>query len=263
MTLVDISQLPEAQKFHTVSFKSKVYDLINVVVDGAVEYPGTYTLKPNTTLNDLYSLVGEFKDHAFEEAIIFSRQSIRNQQLKAIERSRKEVENILIGQSDDTNTLEIADINAAFDTIETENLGRIAGDFSRNSESSKNLILVDGDSVTIPQKLNIISVVGEVLNPISFEFDEKTSLTDAVLRAGGLRDYADKSQIYVIRANGMIERPNRNIFMGTIRVEEGDTVVVPRKFIVENQTLKSIIPVTQILSDLAFSAAAIDNLRNN
>ena len=67
----------EAQKFHTVSFKSKVYDLINVVVDGAVEYPGTYTLKPNTTLNDLYSLVGEFKDHAFEEAIIFSRQSIR------------------------------------------------------------------------------------------------------------------------------------------------------------------------------------------
>ncbi len=253
----------EAQKFHTVSFKSKVYDLINVVVDGAVEYPGTYTLKPNTTLNDLYSLVGEFKDHAFEEAIIFSRQSIRNQQLKAIERSRKEVENILIGQSDDTNTLEIAEINAAFDTIETENLGRIAGDFSRNSESSKNLILVDGDSVTIPQKLNIISVVGEVLNPISFEFDEKTSLTDAVLRAGGLRDYADKSQIYVIRANGMIERPNRNIFMGTIRVEEGDTVVVPRKFIVENQTLKSIIPVTQILSDLAFSAAAIDNLRNN
>ena len=61
----------------------------------------------------------------------------------------------------------------------------------------------------------------------------------------------------------MIERSNRNIFMGTIRVEEGDTVVVPRRFIVENQALKSIIPVTQILSDLAFSAAAIDNLRNN
>ena len=77
---------------------------------------------------------------------------------------------------------------------------------------------MDGDSVTIP-KAEYNSVVGEVLNPISFEFDEKTSLTDAVLRAGNLRDYADKSQIYVIRANGMIERPNRNIFMGTIRVE--------------------------------------------
>ena len=51
--------------------------------------------------------------------------------------------------------------------------------------------------------------------------------------------------------------------MGSSNLEPGDTVVVPRKINTNNPVLRNLTPVTQILSDLAFSAAAIDNLSNN
>jgi hypothetical protein len=39
--------------------------------------------------------------------------------------------------------------------------------------------------------------------------------------------------------------------------------VVPRKIITNNPGIEALLPITTILSDLAFSAAALDNLRSN
>ena len=47
-----------------------------------------------------------------------------------------------------------------------------------------------------------------------------------------------------------------------ITLDAGDTIVVPRKSFTD-PWLESLIPVTSILSDLAFSAAALENLSNN
>ena len=54
-----------SQKYHKVSFRSPINDLITVTIDGAIEYPGKYVLEANTTLEDLYKLVGSFKSEAF------------------------------------------------------------------------------------------------------------------------------------------------------------------------------------------------------
>ena len=61
----------------------------------------------------------------------------------------------------------------------------------------------------------------------------------------------------------LLKKKGRNVFMGSANLEPGDTVVVPRKINTNNPILRNLTPVTQILSDLAFSAAAIDNLSNN
>ena len=70
-------------------------------------------------------------------------------------------------------------------------------------------------------------------------------------------------RVYVIKANGIVERSSRNIFVKNIKLEPGDTIVVPRKTLAQRPGLEALIPVTQILSDLAFSAAALDNLTSN
>ena len=54
-----------AEKYNTVSFRSPVNDLIQVNITGAIDYPGLYTLKSNTTVEDLYKLVGDFKNELF------------------------------------------------------------------------------------------------------------------------------------------------------------------------------------------------------
>ena len=128
---------------------------------------------------------------------------------------------------------------------------------------SNEILLFDGDAIIIPKKTNVVNIVGAVLNPIAFEYTEKMTTESAITSAGGYQSYADKKRVFIIKANGLVEKPGRNVFAGNSNLEPGDTIVVPRKVDITNPILRNLTPVTQILSDLAFSAAAIDNLSNN
>jgi len=258
------NMLLSAVKYHTISFRSPVNDLISVTITGAVDFPGTFTLQSDSTIQDLYNLVGNFKKEAFLEGIIFTRQSVRDQQLNAIKKSEEDLNKALLASTQKGE--DIGDINiirALAETIEPENLGRIAGNFSPQSSSSINTLLFDGDTLRVVKKPNTINVLGEVLNPTAFEFSKKLNVKSAIAKAGGFQDYADKQKVYVIKANGIVQRAKRNIFTQNILLEPGDTIVVPRKIISDSSVIKALVPVTSILSDLAFSAAALDNLSTN
>ena len=71
-------------KYNTINFKSPVNDLVSVKIDGAVLYPGTYTLNSNSTLQDLYNLAGEFKNNAFFDGIIYIKQNQKKSSKKSI-----------------------------------------------------------------------------------------------------------------------------------------------------------------------------------
>ena len=253
-----------AKKYNTLSFRSPVDDLITVSISGAVDYPGSYTLQSDSTLEDLYSIIGSFKKQAFLDGIIFTRESIRNRQKDAIEKSKEDLNKALLSSTQKgMNIGDVSIIKALSEKIEPENLGRIAGNFSPGSLTSKETILVDGDNVIIPTNPNTINVLGEVLNPIAFEYSKTINISSAIAGAGGYQDYADKRKVYVIKANGLIERANRNIFVKNVDLEPGDTIIVPRKIITNNPGIDALIPVTKILSDLAFSAAALETLADN
>ena len=115
----------------------------------------------------------------------------------------------------------------------------------------------------MPRNPNAINVLGEVLNPIAFEYNKNITVRSAIENSGGYQDYADKRKVYIIRANGLVEKANRNIFTKNIKLEPGDTIVVPRKISTNNPGIDALIPITKILSDLAFSAAAIETLSNS
>ena len=253
-----------AEKYNTVNFRSPENDLIEVFIGGAVDFPGTYVLNDDTTLEDLYQLVGNFKDQAYLKGIIFTRETIRERQLKSIEKSKEDLNKVILTSTQKGEN--IGDINlirALSETIEPENLGRLAGDFTPKSQGSINTILFDGDTIIVPKNPNTINVLGEVLNPIAFEYSKKLTVRSAIDQAGGYQQYADKRRVYVIKANGIVDKVNRNIFVRNVDLEPGDTIVVPRKIITNNPVIEALIPITQILSDLAFSAAALDNLSNN
>ena len=253
-----------AKKYNTVSFRSPVNDLIRVTIGGAVDYPGTYTMNSDSVLADLYELIGGFKSEAFMDGIIFTRESIRSRQIQSIQKSKEDLNKVLLTSiQKGENIGDINVIRALSETIEPENLGRIAGNFSPKSTSANKTILLDGDSIFVPKNPNVINVFGEVLNPIAFEYNNKITVRSAIEKSGGYHDYANKRKVYVIKANGLIERANRNIFIRDVNLEAGDTIVVPRKVITNNPGIDALLPITQILSDLAFSAAAIKSLSDN
>ena len=253
-----------AKKYNTVSFRSPINDLINVRIEGAIDYPGEYTLQSDSTLQDLYEMIGDFKNEAFTSGIILTRKSIRDRQLKSIETSKQDLNKALLtNQQKGQNIGDINIIRALSESIEPENLGRIAGDFSPGALSSIKTLLLDGDRLYVPRNPNAINVLGEVLNPIAFEYSKKLTIGSAIASAGGYQDYADKRKVYVIKANGLIEKANRNIFVRNVNLEPGDTIIVPRKIITNNPGIEALLPVTKILSDLAFSAAALETLSDS
>ena len=253
-----------AKKYNTVSFRSPVNDLISVTIDGAVDFPGTYIMGADSVVSDLYELIGGFKSEAFMEGIIFTRKSVRDRQIQAIQKSRENLTKALLASAQKgTNIGDFSIITTLSDEIEPKNLGRIAGNFSPQALSSNKTILLDGDSLFVPRNPNTINVLGEVLNPTAFEYSNRITIKSAIDRAGGYQDYADKRKVYVIKANGLIEKGNRNIFTMNVRLEPGDTIIVPRKIITKSPVMEALLPVTQILSDLAFSAAAIESLSAN
>ena len=252
-----------AEKYNTVNFRSPDNDLIEVSISGAVDFPGTYVLNDDATIEDLYQLVGNFKNQAYLKGIILTRDNIRARQIKSIEKSKEDLNKVILTSvQKGENIGDINLIRALSETIEPENLGRLAGDFTPKSQGSINTILFDGDTIIVPKNPNAINVLGEVLNPIAFEYSKKLTVRSAINQAGGYQQYADKRRVYVIKANGIVDKANRNIFVRNVDLEPGDTIVVPRKIITNNPGLEALLPVTQILSDLAFSAAAIESLSN-
>ena len=253
-----------AEKYNTVTFRSPENNLIEVTISGAVEFPGTYTLNNDSTVDDLYQLIGGFKNQAFFEGIILTRELIRQRQLESLQKVKEDINKTLITMAQkgdnigDINTIQALSLN-----IDSSNLGRLAGNFSPKSIATINTILLDGDSIIVPKLPNSINVFGEVLNPLAFEYSKNLRVNSAINQAGGYQQYADKRRAYVIRANGIVDRAHRNIFRRNLTLNPGDTVVVPRKIITNNPGIQALIPLTQILSDLAFSAAALDNLNSN
>jgi protein involved in polysaccharide export with SLBB domain len=91
-----------------------------------------------------------------------------------------------------------------------------------------NLLLDDGDSLTIPRRTELVQVRGEVLNPATVEFDPAKSLRDYVSEAGGFTSKAQRGKVYAIRANGKIV--STRSFLGLHRYptpDRGMTVIIP------------------------------------
>lgn len=254
----------EASKFHTLNLKAPSSSLIEVEISGSVEFPGIYALNSDSTIEDLYAMVGAFKAGAFLDGVILQRESVRIQQVKAIEKAKSDLNEALLVNSQkgiDTN-LEIESVSSIVE-IDDEFLGRVAGNFNPNNSNNANFILYDGDKITVPTRPNTISVLGEVLNPSNFVFQEGISVREAIAFAGGEKEFANSRKIYIIKANGLVERVNRNVFLGDSDLSPGDAIVVPRKISVSNSALEILVPLSNTLSSLAFSAAALDNLRND
>ena len=254
----------QQKKYNTLSFRSPTNNLISVSISGAVEFPGTYTLSDNSTVGDLYMLAGKFKNQAYLEGISLTRQSIRERQIKAIEKAKNDLNKaLLMLASNQDDAVDMSIMQALSESIDAENLGRLAGNFSPKSSASMSTILFSGDSINVPKNPNSINVFGEVLNPLAFEFTKNITIESAIEIAGGYQRFADKRRVYVITASGTTLKANRNIFTKNISLQAGDTIVVPRKIITSNPGIDALIPITQVLSDLAFSASALDNLNNN
>ena len=241
-----------------------VLDSITVKVSGEASLPGTYTISKDTTLNELYQLFGGVSQLADSRYAIFKRDSVKKSQIRNLKKARAELEEYLLVNSlanNDTQVLKSL-IEEDFD----ENLlGRVAGNFTASSPFFNTFTFEENDSIHIPRKNETVTIIGEVLNPVTLLYEENKRLQDYLSMAGGLKESAAVKQIFVVKADGSVESARGgNIFSGSnsMIIKEGDTIVVPRNIILSNGIGELLIPVTTILSNLALVSASLDSISN-
>lgn len=88
----------------------------------------------------------------------------------------------------------------------------------------EDIILMDGDTIHVPQRVETVSVVGAVTRPTTIHFIDKKKVDYYVHTSGGYTADADAERVLVMRVDGSIVPADK-----VRHIEEGDIIYVPPK----------------------------------
>jgi len=187
-----------------------------VSVFGEVKYPGKYAVDGKTVrINDVIRRAGGITENASLDAAILIRRSEIGIEDKELERLKKIPQYEL---SDNEFKYYQARIN--------ERQGLMALNFNKiidNSSSDDNIILVNKDSILIPQKKFFINVQGRVNNPGLVVYKPQYTYLDYINSAGGFGFRSDPNSSLIVKSKGQqFLAQDRNY-----KIEPGDNILVP------------------------------------
>ncbi|MDD2790643.1 MAG: SLBB domain-containing protein [Sulfurimonas sp.] len=247
-------------------------DKRKVTLKGAVKFPGTYVFQSGEKLSQVMERAGGFTKDAFVDGAVFTRESIRQNQIEQYNSSLARVKQQLaifnaMPANAKTSASAVQGSSALNEVIEEakkyQPIGRISIDLDANltkfQESEFDLVLQDKDTIVIPEMIDTVTVFGEVFNPSSFIYSSELDTEDYINLASGYSRAADMDRVYVIHADGTSEPINNGLFGSEITIKKGDTIVVPI-YIQEYSNLEIWDSVSKILSNFALTAAAINSL---
>ncbi|MBL6693301.1 MAG: SLBB domain-containing protein [SAR86 cluster bacterium] len=243
--------------------ESKVTNFL-LEISGQVNNPGTFTVNSGMTLQEAYDMAGGFTEKADTTAIIFTRKSIIEKERISTDRAKRDIVDSIISQFANPINSTSSNLEGLLPLIELVNqditVGRLTGRLEPGSSNANSITLEPGDKIFIPSVSNSITVLGEVLQPITTIFQEGKNFQYYLESAGNYTEYADKSSIFIIKSNGTSEpvplrKANKYI------LQPGDTIVIPKN-IDKINTLPLVSTSVKILSDIAFAAASLNILRN-
>ncbi len=230
-----------------------------VTLEGFVKNQGVYALKGSDyRLFDLLQESGGFLEDAYLPGISVTRRVLSSgTNQRAIKKAVESAAAIAGGDATEE------DIKAAeaeqLAELETESIIiGIDGDklmSSRGADAKNNIVLKEGDIITVPKLDNTITVLGEVQQSAKLTYRPGLTVGGAIRAAGGLSDKARKSRVYVVYQNGSI-KSRRSTGFGLVKIdpklEPGATVVVPEKLPREGgSALGEIVGYTSTLATLA------------
>lgn len=254
-----------------------------VRLQGEVATPGVYQVQPGETLRQLVARVGGLTPNAYLFGADFTRESTRIQQQKrlqeVLDRFEQAVQRQLVTapqtalSKEDADTARLA-AQSQLALIErmrkVRATGRIVLEIPPQQTQFKDLpdlVLEDGDSLTVPAQPSTVAVVGTVYNENAFIYQPDKRVSDYLGQAGGPTVDADTDSLYVIRADGSVisRRQSGSWLFGSSsfqgeRLMPGDTIVVPEQ-LEKFKLSKELKDWSQIFYQFALGVAGVKVLR--
>lgn len=247
--------------------------LETVEIRGEVRFPGKYPIHRGETLRSVIERAGGLTESAFVDGAIFTREDLKQRERQQLEMLAKRMQSDIASLSLQAAQESGRDVGQALSVGQsvlaalksTEPVGRLVIDLRRTLRttpgSASDLILKEGDLLSIPRKSQEVTVLGEVQSATSHFYSPNIERDEYINMSGGLTQRADKKRIYVVRADGSVTTKGGTSWFNhsTSSINAGDTIVVPLD--AERVRLLPILQaVTSIVSNLAISAAALNAL---
>ncbi|MCX7735121.1 MAG: SLBB domain-containing protein [Candidatus Kapabacteria bacterium] len=196
--------------------KQKV-GLVSVI--GNVKKPGNYQIIPGKTrLKEAIEMSGGFTNEAYLPLATIIRKE--NKYLSAFNPSRELFETFK--QTD----LTLED-TVRFNIDISYKKPYVACDFYNlyeKNDETQNVILEDGDLITIPSNPKSVYVFGQVKNPGYINYSEGKDIYWYIERAGGFAPRADKGRARIIRGKNKVWIEQEK----NVKVFAGDEIYVPK-----------------------------------
>ena len=209
-----------------------------VRVEGEVNRPGNYYVAPNTPMSQVMDLAGGLTPRAYAFGTKLVRQSVKSQQRESFLEAIKQLELTLAAapltadQSLPAHQLD-AELSGARAVLEklrtTEPDGRVVMQIDPRATALPPAVLLENnDSINVPIRASTVGVFGAVYRPASFLIDDYARplrVKNYLDKAGGPLRAADRSGIFVVRANGEVLPKARGALNAFVL--PGDVVFVP------------------------------------
>ena len=247
-----------------------------VRIEGEVQRPGTFILPPESTIADALKVAGGLTTAAYLFGTEFNRESVRLSQQANYERALRDIE-LELSRKTTAAVARTAEETAAQSQqqLVSERLlsrlresrpsGRVVVQLPTGSTELPNLSLEDGDRLFVPARPSTVGVFGSVFNAGSYLYDGSKRVDDYLRLAGSPTRGADRTSIFVVRANGSVISAQQNeggwFGVGGTRINDltalpGDTIFVPEE---TNKTsfVQSAKDWTQVLYQIGLGVAGL------
>lgn len=125
------------------------------------------------------------------------------------------------------------------------------------------LILKEGDVLSIPKELQTVRMRGEVLFPTTARYDLTNRFGSYISKSGGFTDNARKSRSYVVYANGDVKRTNKFLLFNVYpKIEPGSEIIIPSKPEREGMSAQSWIGIATSLATIGILLNTLINSNN-
>ena len=245
----------ELQPWDVISVRKKkdYREQISVKVEGEVKYPGNYVLSSkDERVSGLLKRAGGLTGEAFIEAANLIRVNSTIQ--KETNEAEEKVKKIQKELKDTSSTL------TESYTKPTIKVGLNLNKILSNQNGIDDILLQEGDVLSIPKQKNEIKVNGEVMVPSEVVYKKGESLNYYIDKAGGYTDNAREKKVYVLYPNGDGSRIKRFLFFKRYpTITPGSEILVPK--IPEKKgggmTVAEIIGLTSAVASLAGVVIAV------
>jgi polysaccharide biosynthesis/export protein len=243
-----------------------------VEIRGEVKFPGRYPIHRGETLRSVMQRAGGLTDLAFSDGAVFTREELKEREKRQLEtlasRMESDVAQFSLMAAQETGR----DASQALTVGQTllagirnaQPVGRLVINLDRamtaSAGSEQDIVLKDGDRLSVPRVTQEVTVIGEVQSATSHLFHRELSRDDYIALSGGLTSRADDDRIYVVRADGSVVTRSGNTWFsgGGVDVRTGDTIVAP----LDTERMRPLpfwTAVTTIIYNLAIAAAAVNS----